>query len=61
MDEDRISSARTDMEQRVAQFRATQKRLQREREGYYDAVITKVRATKWNEFVTRSERRRSRS
>lgn len=52
MKNDRMSSARADIEQRVSQFRATQARLQREREGFYDTVIEKVRATEWNEFVT---------
>lgn len=52
MKPDRMSSARADIEQRVLQFRETQARLQREREGFYDTVIEKVRATEWNEFVT---------
>ncbi len=46
------SSARADIEQRVSQFREKQAKLQREREGFYDTVIEKVRATEWNEFVT---------
>lgn len=52
MKEDPMSSARADIEKRVLQFREKQAKLQREREGYYDAVIEKVRATEWNEFVT---------
>lgn len=52
MTEDLMSSARADIEKRVLQFRENQAKLQREREGYYDAVIEKVRSTEWNEFVT---------
>jgi uncharacterized protein YlxW (UPF0749 family) len=52
MKDNRISSARADIEKRVVQFRENQAKLQREREGYYDAVIEKVRSTEWNEFVT---------
>jgi len=46
-----MSPARADIEKRVIQFRENQASLQREREGYYDAVIEKVRSTEWNEFV----------
>jgi len=59
MKDDRMSSARADIEQRVLQFRETQARLQREREGFYDTVIEKVRATEWNEFVTPHSARKS--
>lgn len=52
MTEDLMSSARADIKKRVIQFRENQAKLQREREGYYDAVIEKVRSTEWNEFVT---------
>lgn len=52
MKENPMPSARADIQNRVMQFRANQAKLQREREGYYDAVIEKVRATEWNEFVT---------
>lgn len=52
MTDDVTSSARADIEKRVVQFRENQAKLQREREGYYDTVIEKVRATEWNEFVT---------
>jgi hypothetical protein len=61
MNEDRISAARADMERRVAEFRETQARFQRERDDYYEITIEKVRATDWNEFVmSRSERQRAR-
>lgn len=60
MNEDRISAARADMERRVADFRETQAKFQRERDDYYETTIEKVRATDWNEFVmSRSERKSS--
>ncbi len=52
MNEDRISAERADIERRVAEFRETQARFQREREDYYEATIEKVRAIKWNVFVS---------
>jgi regulator of protease activity HflC (stomatin/prohibitin superfamily) len=52
MNEDRISAARADIERRVAEFRETQARFQREREDYYEATIEKVRTTKWNVFAS---------
>lgn len=52
MDEDRILADRAAMERRVAKFRETQTRFQRERDDYYDSTIEKVRATDWNEFAS---------
>jgi hypothetical protein len=52
MNEDRILADRAAIERRVANFRETQARFQRERDDYYDVTIEKVRATDWNEFVT---------
>jgi hypothetical protein len=52
MNEDRISAERADIERRVAEFRETQARFQREREDYYEATIEKVRAIKWNVFAS---------
>jgi hypothetical protein len=52
MNEDRISAARADIERRVAEFKETQARFQREREDYYEATIEKVRTTKWNVFAS---------
>ena len=57
VDEDRISSARADIQKRVNQFRENQARLKRERDGYYDTMIEKVRTTEWNEYVTPQEDR----
>ncbi|MEH2469026.1 molecular chaperone GrpE (heat shock protein) [Nitrobacteraceae bacterium AZCC 2161] len=52
MNEDRISAERADIERRVAEFRETQARFQREREDYYEATIEKVRTIKWNVFAS---------
>lgn len=52
MNEDRISADRSAIERRVAHFRETQMRFQREREDYYQVTIEKVRATDWNEFAS---------
>lgn len=51
MDEDRISADRAAMDRRVALFRETQAKFQREREDFYESTIEKVRATDWNEFT----------
>jgi hypothetical protein len=61
MNEERISAARADIERRVAKFRETQAKFQRERDDYYETTIEKVHATDWNEFVTPpNERHRAR-
>ena len=52
MNEDRLSAARADLDRRVAEFRETQARFQREREDYYENTIERVRATRWNAFVS---------
>jgi hypothetical protein len=52
MNEDRILADRAAMERRVAMFRETQERFQRERDDYYETTIEKARATEWNEFVS---------
>ena len=52
MKENPMPSARADIEKRVVRFRENQAKLQRDREGYYQVVIEKVRTTEWNEFVT---------
>ena len=52
MNEDRISAERADIERRVAEFRETQARFQREREDYYEATIEKARAVEWNIFAS---------
>ena len=59
MKQDRLSTMRADMDRRVAEFRETQARFQRQRDAYYQTVIEKVRATDWNEFVTPPSERRA--
>lgn len=56
MEDDPKSSARADIEKRVQKFRENQSKLRQEREGFYDTMIEKVRATEWNEFVTPSRK-----
>ena len=51
MNEDRILADRAAIENRVAAFRETQARFQRDREDYYDETIEKARATDWNRFA----------
>ena len=51
MNDDRISADRVAIERRVAMFRETQTRFQREREDYYEVTIEKVRATDWISFA----------
>lgn len=51
MDEHRIASDRADIEERVAHFKETQARFQRERDAYYESTIEKVRTIRWNEMA----------
>lgn len=55
MDEERISADRKAMERRVAKFRETQAKFQRERDDFYETTIEKVRNTDWNEFTSPRE------
>jgi hypothetical protein len=43
MNQDRIAAGRADIDRRVAHFRETQARFQRERDDYYEATIEKAR------------------
>jgi len=52
MNEDRMSADRAAMERRVARFRETQIRFQREREEYFEETIEKARAVEWNGFAS---------
>lgn len=52
MNEDRIAKARADLQERVSKFQETQARFQRDRDDYYENTIERVRATRWNEFVS---------
>jgi hypothetical protein len=56
MNEERISAERADIERRVADFRETQARFQREREDYYEATIEKVRTIDWISFEDQEHR-----
>ena len=51
MNENRILADRAAIENRVAAFRETQARFQRDRDDYYDETIEKARATDWNRFA----------
>ena len=51
MNENRMSADRAAINDRVAAFRETQARFQRDREDYYDETIEKARATEWNRFA----------
>lgn len=55
MDESRMAAERAALQRRVALFRETQARFQREREAHFDDTIEKVRATDWNEFTSPRE------
>lgn len=48
MNEDRINAERAHIERRVAHFRETQARFQRDREDYYETTIEKVRSPERN-------------
>jgi hypothetical protein len=52
MNEDRISAERADIERRVAEFKETQARFQRDRDAYYETMIEKTKATEWNVFAS---------
>jgi hypothetical protein len=44
-----MASERTEIEQRVAKFKAQQQKFQRAREAHYDAIFSKARATPGNQ------------
>jgi hypothetical protein len=43
-----MASERTEIERRVANFKAHQQKFQRDREAHYDAIFSKARATPGN-------------
>jgi len=51
MNQDRIANERDSIARRVADFRETQARFQRERDRYYEATIEKVRDMQWNDLT----------
>ncbi|MEA2941249.1 MAG: hypothetical protein QOD09_1778 [Bradyrhizobium sp.] len=44
-----MASERTEIERRVAKFKAQQQKFQRAREAHYDAIFSKARATPGNQ------------
>jgi chorismate mutase len=44
-----MASERTEIEHRVAKFKAQQQKFQRAREAHYDAIFSKARATPGNQ------------
>jgi outer membrane murein-binding lipoprotein Lpp len=49
--QDRLALEREEISARVANFKATQEKFQREREEYYAATMEAARAVRWNRFV----------
>jgi hypothetical protein len=48
---ERRAEVRKEIGARVAKFRATQEKFQREREEYYATKMRTARAIKWNKFA----------
>jgi hypothetical protein len=49
--EERLALAREEIAMRVANFKATQERFQREREAYYASKMEATRAMRWNKYA----------
>jgi hypothetical protein len=49
--QDRLALEREEISARVASFKATQEKFQREREEYYTATMEAARAVRWNKYV----------
>jgi hypothetical protein len=49
--QERLAQERKEIRARVAKFKATQEKFQREREEYYATKMRTARATKWNKFA----------
>jgi hypothetical protein len=49
--QDRLALEREEISTRVANFKATQEKFQREREEYYTATMEAARAVRWNKPV----------
>jgi hypothetical protein len=49
--QERLALEREEITTRVAQFKATQEKFQREREAYYATTMETARAIKWNKFA----------
>jgi hypothetical protein len=50
--QDRLALEREEISTRVANFKATQEKFQREREEYYTATMEAARAVRWNKPVS---------
>jgi hypothetical protein len=57
--QDRLALEREEIIARVASFKATQERFQRERDAYCAATLEAARAVKWNRFAGGDLRRRA--
>jgi hypothetical protein len=53
----RLARGREEIAARVAVFKATQEKFQRDREQYYEATMEAARATQWNKNVGGALRR----
>jgi hypothetical protein len=53
----RLARAREEIAARVAVFKATQEKFQRDREEYYEATMEAARATQWSKNVGGASRR----
>jgi outer membrane murein-binding lipoprotein Lpp len=49
--QERLALEREEIAARVANFKATQEKFQREREEYYAATMEAARAVRWNKFA----------
>jgi hypothetical protein len=49
--QDRLAIEREEISARVATFKATQEKFQREREEYYTATMEAARSARWNKYV----------
>jgi hypothetical protein len=49
--QDRLALEREEISARVASFKATQEKFQREREEYYTATMEAARSVRWNKYV----------
>jgi hypothetical protein len=49
--QDRLARERAEIAARIANFKATQEKFQRERDEYYAATLRAARTVKWNRFA----------
>jgi len=48
---DRLTREREEIAARIANFKATQEKFQRERDAYYEATLRTARTVRWNRFA----------